>query len=40
MGKSTSPQSPGMDMDMDMDIVLLWTEGEVGHSLELPKSIS
>ena len=38
MGRSTSPQSQGMDMDMDM--VLLWTEGEVGHSLELPKSIS
>ena len=36
IGKSTSLQSQYMYVDM----VLLWSEGEMDHSLELPRSIS
>ena len=36
MGRSSSLQS----QDMDMDMVLLWSKGEMGRSLEFPRSIS
>ena len=36
MGRSSSLQS----QDMDMDTVLLWSKGEMGHSLEFSKPIS
>ena len=36
IGRSSSPQNQGMDMDM----VLLWSKGEMGHSLELLRSVS
>ena len=36
MGRSSKLQS----QDMDMDMVLLWSEGEMGHSLELSRSLS